>query len=293
MARKHWAAKAWQALRGAPIGVRLAAPVLACLVLWLLTNALVQLARKPTEILFPVSGALERSPAETWSAYGRLFREHSTASLTPDFLAALAQIEGGGNPLARTAWRWRLAEDPFEVYRPASSAVGMFQITDGTLRLARRFCIHDHAVVADGPWYDWRSCWFNALYLRVLPGDATEMTAAFLDHHVARVAPRAARRQQQDLAAVMHLCGVVAGEAFARNGLRPAPRQSCGGQDVAAYLAQLHALQRTFAALSRRRHRIRTALHGPRRSGLPGPVSRHRVARLDDAAAARRGALRA
>ena len=39
---------------------------------------------------------------------------------------------GTGNPVARTYWRWRATPEPFEVYRPASSAVGMYQITDGT-----------------------------------------------------------------------------------------------------------------------------------------------------------------
>ena len=48
----------------------------------------------------------------------------------------------------------------------------MFQITDGTFAEARRYCIHDHVVVEDGPWHDARSCWFNGLYTRVVPGHA-------------------------------------------------------------------------------------------------------------------------
>jgi cell envelope opacity-associated protein A len=31
-----------------------------------------------------------------------VFREYSTAAITPELLAALAQVEGAGNPLART-----------------------------------------------------------------------------------------------------------------------------------------------------------------------------------------------
>jgi hypothetical protein len=121
-------------------------------------------------------------------------------------------VEGSGNPMARTYWRWRLSWNPFEVYRPASSAVGMFQITDGTFAEARRYCIHDHIVVEDGPWHDPRSCWFNALYTRVVPGHAVEMTAALLDRTVARTLERnriatASLQQRQDLAAVIHLCG--------------------------------------------------------------------------------------
>jgi hypothetical protein len=64
-------------------------------------------------------------PAETWRQYGALFREYSTHAITPELLAALAQVESDGNPVARTYWRWRLTWHPFAIYEPASSAVGM------------------------------------------------------------------------------------------------------------------------------------------------------------------------
>ena len=56
--------------------------------------------------------------------------------------------------MARTYWRWRLSWNPFELYQPASSAVGMYQITDPTFQEAKRYCIHDHVVVEDRPWND-------------------------------------------------------------------------------------------------------------------------------------------
>lgn len=251
MPRSGRAIRAWRKFRRAPPGGQLAGLIALCLLLWLAANALVQVARKPTELFFPVSGALDKTPAQTWRDYGPIFAEHATDTMTPDLLAALAQVEGSGNPVAHTRWRWRLAEDPFDVYRPASSAVGMYQITDGTFRQARRYCIHDHAVAEDGPWYALRSCWFNRLYFRVVPTHATEMTSALLDRNVVRVAARAPLRQRQDLAAVMHLCGVAAGEAYAAQDSRGAPSQRCGGQNVQAYVAQVRALQRVFAALAR------------------------------------------
>ncbi|MEX2240179.1 MAG: hypothetical protein WD775_05740 [Burkholderiales bacterium] len=248
--------KAWRKLRSAPPALLVALGVAVCVGLWLAANALVQLARKPTEIFTPVSGSLNKLPAETWRSYEPIFRAHATATMTPDLLAALAQVEGAGNPVARTPWRWRLTEDPFDVYRPASSAVGMFQITNGTYQQAKRFCIHDNEVAEDGPWYDWRSCWFNWLYVRVVPSHAAEMTSAFLDKSVDRTLNalrirNTTLRQKQDLAAIMHLCGVAAGEAFARRGFRLASNQRCGGQNVGAYLGQLYAVQRTFATLAR------------------------------------------
>jgi hypothetical protein len=254
--RSGFARQTWRRLRRAPLALQIGLALAAAIALWLAANALVQLARKPTEIFSPVSGALNKSPRETWESYEPIFRAHATPTITPDFLAALAQIEGAGNPVARTRWRWKLTEDPFDVYRPASSAVGMFQITNGTFQQAKRYCIHDHEVADDGPWYDWKSCWFNWLYFRVVPSHAAEMTAAFLDKSVARTLNvlklgNATLRQKQDLAAIMHLCGVAAGEAFARRGFRLASNQRCGGQNVGAYLGQLYAAQRTFAELAR------------------------------------------
>ena len=98
---------------------------------------MVQVVRKPTE-MFAVSGSLAKVPAETWQQYGPIFDEHSTAVVTPDLLAALAQVESSGDPVARTYWRWQFSWNPFELYRPASSAVGMFQLTDGTFAEAAR-----------------------------------------------------------------------------------------------------------------------------------------------------------
>jgi hypothetical protein len=74
----------------------------------------------------------------------------------------------------------------------------MFQITDGTFAETRKYCILDHEVVTDGPWYDLGSCWFNSFYIRTLPSHSSEMTAAYLHqrvvntvaaHRTARVTP--------------------------------------------------------------------------------------------------------
>src|SRR6059036_4099122 len=190
-----------------PLVLRILVAAVVVLAVWSAVNWAYQVLRKPTELFFPVSGALSKTPSETWRQYAPLFREHSTAVMTPDLLAALAQVEGAGNPVARTYWRWQLSWHPFEVYRPASSAVGMYQITDPTFLEARRYCIHDHEVVAEGRWYEWRSGWFNGVYTRVVPSHAVEMTSALLDRSVSSTVARqhvttATLQQKQDLAAV-------------------------------------------------------------------------------------------
>ncbi|PYN08128.1 MAG: transglycosylase [Candidatus Rokuibacteriota bacterium] len=242
-------------LVAAPLAVRIIVGTIVVLTVWSAANWLYQVVRKPTELFFPVDGVLAKAPAETWRGYGPLFRRHSTAVITPELLAALAQVEGSGNPVARTYWRWRLTWNPFEVYQPASSAVGMYQITDATFREARRFCIRDHVVVEDGPWHDTRSCWFNGLYTRVLPSHAVEMTAALLDRGVAETLQRhrivtASPAQKEDLAAVIHLCGAGPGDGYARRGFRLTPGQRCGDHDTGRYLARVSAMKRLFARLA-------------------------------------------
>ncbi len=238
-----------------PWPLRVLAGAVLLLVAWAGVNLGYQVLRKPTELFFPVSGALAKSPPETWRTYGPLFTAHATAAIPPELLAALAQVESNGNPMARTYWRWRAGPNPLEWYRPASSAVGMYQITDGTFQEAKRYCVHDHVVVEDGPWHNVRSCWFNSLYTRVLPTHAIELTAAWLDRSVARALAgarlgAATREQRQDLAAVIHLCGAGAGAAYAARGFRLALDQQCGAHDVGAYLGRVRSLTRQFARLA-------------------------------------------
>ena len=253
--RGHWIRRVVGVLLAIPLALRLLLLGVVIVALWWALNWAYQVVRKPTELFFPVSGALSKTPAQTWRSYGSLFREHSTATMTPDLLAALAQVEGAGNPVARTYWRWRLSWNPFELYQPASSAVGMYQITDPTFQEAKRYCIHDHVVVEDGPWNNLRSCWFNRTYMRVVPSHAVELTAALLDRTVTRTLERqrittATLQQRQDLAAVIHLCGAGAGQAYAGRGLRLTPGQRCGDHDVARYLAEVNAMKRQFVRLA-------------------------------------------
>lgn len=226
--------------------------VLVCV--WFALNWIYQVVRKPSELFFPVSGVLYKLPDETWDTYESVFRKHSTSTITPAFLAALAQIEASGNPVARTYWRWSLTESPFDLYRPASSAVGMYQITNGTFEEARRYCIHDHVVVEDGPWHNVRSCWFNGLYTRVIASHSVELTSAYLDRRVARALAnaritKATLRQKEDLAALIHLCGAGAGERYARRGLRLVAHQRCGDHDVRAYLNRVQGMKTAFLRL--------------------------------------------
>jgi hypothetical protein len=230
--------------------------VVAVLILAPAVNWIYQVIRKPTELFFPVSATLYKTPTETWQQYASLFRRYSTRVMTPELLAAIAQVEGSGNPVVRTYWRWSwTTTQPFEVYRPASSAVGMYQITDGNFTEARRLCIRHHIVVDDGPWNDWQSCWFNSLYARVLPGNAVELTSAYLDRNVEMILERhrvtfASLQLKQQLAAVIHLCGAGAGDEYVRRGFQLTAGQRCGDHEVHVYLVRIEAMKTVFDRLS-------------------------------------------
>jgi len=218
-------------------------------------NGVYQVARKPTELFFPVSGALAKTPQETWREYGPAFRRYATPAIHAELLAALAQVEGAGNPLVRTYWRWSWVARPFDLYRPASSAVGMYQITDGTFAEARHYCIHHHALLHEGAWNDWHSCWFNGLYLRIVPRDAIELTAAYLDLKVNAILAderrgAASALQRQHLAAVVHLCGAGAAGLYARRGFRFADRERCGAHDPREYLQRVDEMREVFTRLA-------------------------------------------
>jgi hypothetical protein len=206
-------------------------------------NLVYQVARKPTEVFSPVSGEFNKSPIETWRQYAPLFREDSTASISPELLAALAQVEGAGNPVATTYWRWRLTWNPFAIYQPASSSVGMYQMTDAAFEEARGYCIRRHTVIDDG-------CLWDALYTRVIPSHAVELTAVFLDRNVSEILARkgntATAQQKQELAALVHLCGEGLARIYARRGFSLTGSERCGDHDVATYLAHLHAMKREF-----------------------------------------------
>jgi hypothetical protein len=234
-------------LTAAPRAVRIVGVAAIVLAVIALANLVYHVIHKPTELFFVVGNRLDKEPAETWRQYGALFRTYSTSTIAPELLAALAQVESTGNPVARTYWRWRLAWNPFAVYQPASSAVGLYQMTDPAFAEARRSCIRANVVVDD--------CWFNSLYIRAVPSHAIELASVYLDRQVAAVLARVpdaspSPQQKQDLAAFIHLCGAGPASAFAHRGFQMTAGERCGDHLVAAYLAKVNAMKRQFLSLA-------------------------------------------
>jgi hypothetical protein len=230
-----------------PRAVRIAGIAAILLATFTLTNLLYHVIHKPTELFFFVGHRLDKEPSETWRQYGALFRSYSTPSITPELLAALAQVESSGNPVDRTYWRWRWSFNPFAVYQPASSAVGLFQMIDGAYAEAARFCIRDKTVTDTG-------CGFGP-YIRALPSHAVELASVYLDRHVAAVLALAVDakptpQQTQDLAAFIHLCGAGPATRYARRHFQMISGERCGDHLVAAYVSRVDAMKRQFVRLA-------------------------------------------
>lgn len=240
--------RAARKLYAAPAAIRIVAIAATAFLGLFVINLAYHVLCKPTEIFAFVSGEFNKTPAETWRQYGWLFREYATAVVSPELLAALAQVEGAGNPLARTYWRWQLSWNPLALYQPASSGIGMYQMTDAAFAEARQFCIRNHIVSQN-------DCRFRWLYIRVIPSHAIELAAVYLDRNLERIfagrpTAKPSAEHKPELAPMIHLCGAGAAKAFAQRGFRLITGERCGEHDVATYLARVKAMEREFLRLA-------------------------------------------
>ena len=208
--------------------------------------------------LLPDQRRLYKQPAQTWRAYGALFRRHSTPVMTPALLAALAQVEGSGNPARAhvlAAGRSR-ARRSRSIGRPRAPSACT---RSPTARSPRRATTASTTTRSrpKAPWYALRGCWFNALYTRTVPSHAIELTSAYLDRRVGETLRRhpgatPTLRAAAALAALIHLvrrrrsrvrsCAAVS---------RRRRASAAAAHDVRTYLARVESMQRAFGARGR------------------------------------------
>ncbi|MCP4751486.1 MAG: transglycosylase SLT domain-containing protein [Proteobacteria bacterium] len=212
-------------------------------------NWVYQVVKKPSELVDLIGISFFKRPSSTWEAYRDDFEEHSTEIMTPEFLAAMAQAESGGNPLATTQWKWRLTTDVTRIYAPASSSVGMFQYTNATFEDAKRFCVHFGKVATRGKWFSPGSCWFNGLYSRLSPSNSIEMTAARLQYYVDRLTAKRGigLKNKQKMAAVIHLCGLKKARKFRKKNFNFKAIPACGSHNPRNYYRKIAKLRKRFS----------------------------------------------
>lgn len=210
---------------------------------------------KPSEIIGLVDSQFFKNPTETWKAYGEDFQKSSTGIISAEFLAALAQTESQGNTIARTYWQWNFwTKNPFKVYSPASSAVGIFQMTDGNFEQAKHYCIIKGQVYSDTS----NKCYLTSLYNRLIPSHSIEMTSAWLHLNVQEILRSLPKKkikkvtieQKRNLAAVIHLCGERRGESFAARKFAFRKDETCGSLNARNYVARVQKYQKLFRKIS-------------------------------------------
>lgn len=212
----------------------------------LVANFIVQLARKPTEALGIVP-TTKKMPVETWRSYREEFIKSSTPIITPDFLAAIVQVESAGDPVAQPKWVFRFTTDITRIYAPQSSAVGLMQITEGNYGEAKNYCVREGRVETN--------CWLNNLYARFWPSHSIEMAAAFMHVQVEKFLmiykiSLVSLENQQRLAALIHLCGKGRAPEFIKNKFRVGKNfQRCGTHDANEYLSKVAMYKRQFSRL--------------------------------------------
>ena len=75
----------------------------------------------------------------------------------------------------------------------------------------------------------------------------TAAVAGILERHHVK---SATLERKQELAAVIHLCGAGAGDAYARRGLRLRMGERCGDHGARDYVARVQAMKRVFESLA-------------------------------------------
>jgi hypothetical protein len=191
-----------------PVGWALIGLVLAVLV-----NFAVQVARKPTELLGLVFAPAPLTAEQTWERYGPLARESSTSAV------GLLQITDGTYDQARH-----------------------YCIHDHRV-------VRDDGPVGDSCWFNafyfrtvpGHSIEMTAAWLHVSVAEALgRLRAADVP---------AARRDA--VAAAVHLCGRARAAALVSNGFRPRAGERCGDHDLRAYLERVRALTVQFERMER------------------------------------------
>lgn len=187
---------------------------------------------------------MNKSPSETWKSYGDIFEAAAVGRVNAPLLAAIAQAESQGNPLAAPEWRWQFSTDLAELYAPASSAFGIMQISRGTFDLILKTCGKSG-----------EPCPNPDLATRMRVRDSVNLVSGFLQRSMADVLSEKALARISDenlvrLASVIHLCGPEVGKRLVRMGFRINSLPRCGSHWPGVYASRVSELKNSFEILS-------------------------------------------
>lgn len=216
-------------------------------------NVILGLVRKPAHLLKPIATYFYKAPSQTWQSYQSIFTHFETSNLDAEFLAALAQAESAGNPIATPYWQFSFRQDILSFFQPASSSIGLYQMTYDTFQDAKRFCFIDGTLHIDANSKQLQKCWMNDFRFRFSASDSIHLTSARLHYYtessIQKYRKKASLRQRQQTAAIIQLCGPGKGDAFVRSNFSIQQMGRCGSHSVSAYLNRVFKYKATFVSM--------------------------------------------
>ncbi len=215
-------------------------------------NFMWQVYKKPTEVLRPISKYFNKSPKQTWYSYYDEFNKHADPYLSAEYLAALAQVESSGNPIAQTYWDFKLSTDISKMYAPASSSVGLYQFTEPSFQIAKNICKtkNGYKFLKEAPV---GSCFFHKFKTRLSASDSIELAANHLNYNIEQIMLRKKMKlnpvQIEALASVIHLCGPRAADRLVQRSFSLELMGNCGAHNVKNYHRKISRMASYFRAL--------------------------------------------
>tara|TARA_B100001248_G_C27399354_1_gene468667 strand:+ start:367 stop:1038 length:672 start_codon:yes stop_codon:yes gene_type:complete len=197
---------------------------------------------KPWQILHPISKQFKKVPYHTWQEYQADFQKYASPQLSASFLAALAQSESAGNPWATVYWQVNLSREIYRIFHPASSALGLYQITQGTMKEMKKYCWENGKAIRG-------NCFWNRFRMRLSSYDSIYLTSAYLNYWVNRFPEY---RNKEKMAALIHLCGIEKVRRHMHRYGKVSKIQRCGSHRIKNYLSRIRSYQSKMQQLASR-----------------------------------------
>lgn len=212
-------------------------------------NFFYQVYSNPLHLLSFLSRPFSKTPQQTWETYKDVFERAAVGRVTAPLIAAIAQVESQGNPLAAPTWTLQMSSDLKEVYAPASSAFGIMQITKGTFERMQRICS------------EMQTCSSGNFSTRMRATDSIGMVAHYLHSVMTEMLGNkrvALLRDEQvtELASVIHLCGPEVGGRLVQNRFRLKMLSKCGAHWPQVYTNRVMVMKKQFEAMSKTSHQL-------------------------------------
>jgi hypothetical protein len=202
-----------------------------------LINAIYQIFLNPIHLFSFISKPFSKTPQQTWDAYSEIFQRQGDTRITPELLAAIAQVESAGNPLAAPPWQFSLSTDVAQLFAPASSAFGIMQITKGTFETMRKLAKEEGRP--------------TPVMTRLRVEDSVQLSAIHLRRSIQdligdRGWDKLDRRRSTHLASVIHLCGPEVGKRLIKLQYRTERLPRCGSHWPEVYSNRVWELRQYF-----------------------------------------------